>query len=73
MRTKDKVMIILTLIITIIGFLVTRNFIAVPIIIICISLLLDRIKIVSKVGLILGVIGILYFAYRYIMLVMEMI
>ena len=71
---KDKVFLIIVLILTFIGFLITRSFTAIPILITGISMLMiDRFKIISRIGLVIGLVGMVYVFYRMVMTIISLV
>ena len=71
---RDKIFLIIVLILTLIGFLITRSFTAVPILIMGISMLMmDRFRIISRIGLVIGLIGMVYAFYRMVMTIISLV
>lgn len=71
---RDKIFLIVVLILTFIGFLITRSITAIPVLIMGISMLMmDRFKIISRIGLVIGLIGMIYAFYRLVMTVISLI
>lgn len=71
---RDKIFLIIVLIITLIGFLITRSITAIPVLIMGISMLMmDRFRIISRIGLVIGLIGMVYAFYRMVMTIISLV